>query len=532
MYMKELENKLSSFFEKLLLFNYLGLFFCEILSIKFYFFGKVGVLLWFFSWFLIIIYVFKSLIFILKKRRVFAIIFVFSFIVLINTINPVNLSGETTQQIAGTLNYFNNSLDWGFRQTIMFGYPARQFFFSSIFSLFFEKNQFFLNFGGALYYIFGLIIFAKGLLDYFNKNKEDQILISIIFSFILHIYWLNHFVFLYEQSFFPFVFSLMVCGLFLSHIKNNSKKYLLLIGLVIDYLIFSYTPSLAFVFFVLVVGLYLLINKKEAKYFYLISLIIFVSIISLLSSFQFRKDVNLIGNEMTKDFIIKNLLTGFRHLIFIDQGKPFVSPVFQTVFLITMFYALVDLKKIEVFFSGWWMLIVIILSIVSKGYTYYGIDFRLHRAQVIFPILFLLIAKFFSSLKINFKKTTFLSILIFFIITGYFFQLDLLQKREPSRHLAFINFLRKKVKEGVLNKSSRLIISNKFYYQYLSLHDSLQYFLPEMSYIFFDNYQNKEKNDVFVLTKDDLDNKKEDLNTMINIGIFNFMNDDCLFLYK
>lgn len=108
--------------------------------------------------------------------------------------------------------------------------------------------------------------------------------------------------------------------------------------------------------------------------------------------------------------------------------------------------------------------------------------------------------------------------------------MDLLQKREPVRHLAFINFLRKKVKEGVLNKSSRLIISNKFYNQYLSLHDSLQYFLPEMSYLFFDDYYKKENknniNDVLVLTTDDLNNliiNKE------NIDVFKFRDDPPLF---
>ncbi|MCX7881481.1 MAG: hypothetical protein N2482_03175 [Patescibacteria group bacterium] len=532
--MRGLKNKLSNLFEKILLFNYLGLFLCEILSIKFYFFSRVGVYLWFLSWFLIIIYVFRSLICILKKRKVFSIVTAFSFIVLINTVNPVNLSGETTQQIAQTLNHFKNSLDLGFRQTVMFGYPARQFFLSAIFSHFFERNQFFLNFGGALYYIFGLIIFSKGLLDYFKKKKENQIFTGIILSFIPHIYWLNHFVFFYEQSFFPFIFSLMICGLFLSYLTENSKKYLLLIGFLINYLIFSYTPSLAFVFFALIACLYLLIFKKGKEDFYLIALIIFVSIISLFSSFDFRKDVNLFGSEMTRDLIIKNLVTGFRHLIFIDQGKPFVSTVFQTVFLITIFYSIINFRKIEIFFSGWWIVLVLVLSIISKGYTYYGIDFRLQRVMVIFPVLFLLIAGFLKSLKIEFNKNIFSLILIFFILTGYFFQWDLLEKREPSRHLAFINFLRKKVKENVLSRSSRLIVSNKFYYEYLSLHDSLQYFLPEMSYIFLDNYQDNSvdnKNTVFILTRED-----KNYNDLINkkniIGSFTFRNDLSLFLYK
>lgn len=528
--MKRLKNKITIFFEKLLLLNYLGLFFCEILSIKYYFFGRIGVVLWIFSWFLMFVYVLESLLIIFKKKLVFRGIALFSVIVLFNTVNPVNLSGETTQEIAGTLNHFKNSSDWGFRQTIMFGYPLRQFFFTGLFSLFFGKSQFFLNIGGALYFIFGLIIFAKGLLDYFGKNKNIEILTAIILAFIPHIYWLNHFVFLYEHTFFSFVFALMISGLFFSFVKNNSRKHLLLIGLILNYLVFSYTPGLAFVFFALLVGFYLLIKKKNNKNFFLIAFIIFVSIVYLLSSLEFRKDLNLIGKEIKREQIIKNILIGLRHLIFMDQGKPFVSPIFQTIFLITIFYSITSFKKIEVFFSGWWILMIIILSIISKGYTYYGIDFRLQRAMIIFPVLFSLIAKFLKEIKLNLKKESLITLLIFFIITGYFFQMDLLQKREPVRHLVFINFLREKVKEGVLNKSSRLIISNKFYYEYLSLQDSLQYFLPEMSYLFFDDYYKKENknniNDVLVLTSDDFNNliiNKE------NIDVFKFRNDPPLF---
>lgn len=116
-------------------------------------------------------------------------------------------------------------------------------------------------------------------------------------------------------------------------------------GLILNYLVFSYTPGLAFVFFALLVGFYLLIKKKNNKNFFLIAFIIFVSIVSLLSSLEFRKDLNLIGNEMTREQIIKNILIGLKHLIFMDQGKPFVSPIFQTIFLITIFYSITSFKK-------------------------------------------------------------------------------------------------------------------------------------------------------------------------------------------
>lgn len=537
--MRKLENKKGSFFEFFLFVIYLSLFISEFLSLRLSFFGKLGVYLWILSWLFVFLYVLDSFVFILKKSKVLGVfLLLFFVIILINTINPVNLSGETTQQIAGTLNYFNQSHDLGFRQTIMFGYPARQFFLSAIPSFIFGRTHFLLNFGGSLYYLFSLIIFVKGLLDYFKKDKYSEFLTILILSFIPHFYWINHHIFLYEQSYYPFAFGLMLCGFFLSYLRNFSSKYLFLIGFTLVYLIFSYTPSLALVFFALVVGIYLLIKEKGGKNFYVLALIIFASLFFLLSSFEFRRDVNLLGEQMSREYLIKNLIVSLRHIVFLDQGKPVVSPVFNLIFLLTIIYSLFNFRKIGIFFSGIWIVATIILSIISKGYTYYGIDFRLHRSSVIFPILLLLIAKFLKDLNANIRNFYLLVItVVFFISTGIVFQMILLKSREPVRHLAFIKFLKKEIDKDKLDNNEEIIFSDGLNVEYISLQDSLQYFLLHFKYGFISDYQTKgidPEKAVFVLTEDDLkiDFVRYFLTGKKLIGNFYFYSDKPLFVFK
>lgn len=80
---------------------------------------------------------------------------------------------------------------------------------------------------------------------------------------------------------------------------------------------------------------------------------------------------------------------------------------------------------------------IIILSIISKGYTYYGIDFRLQRAMIIFPVLFSLIAKFSKEIKLNLKKESLITLLIFFYYYRLFFSDGFTSKKRASKTSCF-----------------------------------------------------------------------------------------------
>ena len=72
-----------------------------------------------------------------------------------------------------------------------------------------------------------------------------------------------------------------------------------------------------------------------------------------------------------------------------------------------------------------------------------------------------------------------------------------------------INWLNEKIKEGKLTNKEELIFSDSFKVEYISLHDSLQYFLPDFKYGFISDYLSNSiypQNGVFFITDEDLFN--------------------------
>ena len=144
-----------------LFFTLISIFILDYLSILNPIFGKLGVVFWIIQFLFILIYSLKSLIFIFRQKSylILLMISILFGVVLLNTNNLKNISGETTQEISCTLNLLNSSPDWGFRKTCLFGYPARQLFLPSLPSLVLGTNQFSLNLGECLYFFLGSIIY-------------------------------------------------------------------------------------------------------------------------------------------------------------------------------------------------------------------------------------------------------------------------------------------------------------------------------------------------------------------------------------
>ncbi|MDH7476281.1 MAG: hypothetical protein QHH09_02295 [Microgenomates group bacterium] len=531
----------------LYLITFLGIFIAGILTSRYPFFGKAGTIFWLMSWFFIFLFFIRQLIEMIKlvvNKKIFValtLILLTAAIVLINIDNPKNISGETTQEINCMLTHFKFEKDWGFNKSCFLGYPSRQFILPVLPSLIFGRSLFALNLGGAIYFIIGLIIFASGTLSFLGKNKVADLITAIILSFIFHLYYFNHFMFLYEQSIYPFCFSLLAVGLFLHYLSKKSWPILILIGFTCLFLIFAYTPGIAVYFLIVFVLLGFLYSKQINFYQKItIALIIIITLVSYLFSLKVRGDINFFDfNQPPAINILKDLTDTFYHLILQKNGNPMVSPVFNFIFLSVLFIPLFLVFGKTMFIGSIWMLAVIIASVIAKGYSYYGIDFRVHRATIIFPILFLMIILMIKPYikKLDFFKKPLTGLLIFLVFTGLIFQLNMLNLRDPGRHLIFINFLKEKIKEGTLTYKEEIIFSDRLNSEYISLHDILQYFLPNFKYGSISDYLTKginSENAVFFLTNDDLSNELlwQLVSRKQKIGVFNFKTDRTLLVFK
>lgn len=115
----------------------------ELLSFHLDIVSKFGFFLWISAFGCLLFYALTCWIEILKSANrsknflLFATINLFAILIFLGAPLTINSNSETTQEIGCALNHISKSSDLGFRQTCLFGYPARQFFFPTLPSIFF-----------------------------------------------------------------------------------------------------------------------------------------------------------------------------------------------------------------------------------------------------------------------------------------------------------------------------------------------------------------------------------------------------------
>jgi len=496
------KNKNIFFIKNIFLFLiFFGIFFADFV----YYFFKInffnlGFIFWFLGYFLLLIYSIYSLIFIFKtslKIKSFVsvfMIFLIFFLLLINADNSANLSGETTQEAVCFLNSLNEK-DLGFWKNCFLGYPLRGYYLLGLPSYLFGRFLLNLNLGAIFHFIINLPIFVGGLFLLLSPKKIYDIIIGLLLTFLFHFYYFNYLSFLYEQSILPFVFSLSAFSFYYQFINKNEKEKIILLGLVLQYLIFSYTTGLMTVIIILFLLFRLLFNIFNKKDKAIILFIIITTILSIVFSFKFREDVRFFNfAERSFDILLKDLKSGIEHLFFQNKGTNFVSPIFHFIFIFFITTPLFGFFGKENFLLAIWIWGSIIFSIISKGYTYYEVEFRLHRTLVIVPALLFIMVSFIKNLlklEENRKKLSFLFfVFMLFYITGYLFHVNYISKRQPSRHYALINYINNEIINKRKISISHIFFSNDFYTQYASLNDSLKYFLPKITYSFIEEGNN------------------------------------------
>jgi len=506
-------------------------------------FGRIATVLWFVSFGYVTIFAIKCLIDIITHLAGFKTVFtvllllIWFVILAINISQTKNISGETTQEINCILNHLSTLADWGYGKPCFLGCPSKQYLLMALPTLLFGRSLISLNSGVAFIFLLGIIIFSGGLLRFFQYKRYGDFISAILLGSIFHFYYVNHFLFYFEQSILPFCFGLIITGFFLYYFTEKKALQLTLIGFLLLYLIFSYTPSLSLYFLAICVLVYLLFDRKISKRQKLLLLLVIVlTLISCYFSMKYRDDIKLVSlKDHNQTQIIDDLQQTLGHLLSQNKGHPIVSPVYNFIFI-----AFIVISSLFTF--GWryaffshWMIGVIILSVISKGYAYYGIDFRLHRASVIIPVFLAMLAFLSKRFYLEDKGKYLFGILIVILFTGVYFQKTILDTKDPNKHYLFIDWISKNqmfVRE-VKQKKNLFFFSDAFR-DYISINDELQYFIPQLTksqYSPKDCRIDAETRGIFVIKMDDPCFLSLTNSGLVNYSIYRYK-DDSLVVFE
>lgn len=450
--------------------------------------GKIGVIVWSISYASLFLFALRNCyaitvdaLFHKKGMVTFSVCLILLIIIAWNMTDTGNVSGETTEEIACTLRHFAESDDWGYAKTCLYGYPTRQFFLPAFPSLLFGRSLLTLHLGTYFYFFMAIWIFARGVLVFLGDRKDADFIGALVLSLMLHVHYVNHFMTLYEQSIYPFLFGLMTFGLLFQFYKTHTHEILLLLGFVFLYLIYSYTPSLALLGFVLCIMIYVIvtypINLSRKG---LIGVVIVGSLLSLVFSIMTRTDINFFSGDRSYDLLQQDLVElGF---LFLDpaKGVSVVSPIFYSFFVLFLVSSLFLLRDWKLSFSALWIVAVFFVAVLSKGYVYYNVDFRIHRATVIFPVLFSMIVYAVRNIEIQWRnKLWYLGIILgVFMISGYWYHTSYVQDRDVNEHYLLSRWIEDVRHEHNLRIDSIYFDVGEEYHKYQSISNVAVYFAP------------------------------------------------------
>jgi hypothetical protein len=390
-----------------------------------------------------------------------------------------SLSGETTQETACAINHLTQSPDTGLHQTCLFGYPARQYLPQAVASLLFGRSLAVVNLAGSIYFLTGLLIFASSCVDFLGKSRRADVFTASAIALLFHFKFLDHFLFHFEQSIFPLSFGLMVVGLGLSLMnRHHTALHWGMLGMVVLLLVHSYTPSLVLLGLIIPASLASLVKRTTRSFLgvWLLAVCVLAVVLSLL----YRQDLSFTSDsQRTAQELVRDVIQAHTHLVIGNEAPAFASPLAQGVFIAFLLSLLVGLQGKKFLYVGWWAYAVIILAVISKGYSYYAVDFRLHRSMVIVPPL---LASAMILIKPHIGKFSLKHALFVFVVvvcSGAAYANVQVARRPINTHFEVI----KQIKAFETASEQTLLVTQKASESdnLISLHDTAVYFLPTLS---------------------------------------------------
>lgn len=206
----------------------------------------------------------------------------------------------------------------------------------------------------------------------------------------------------------------------------------------------------------------------------------FICVLAVVLSLLYRQDLSFTSaSQRTTQELVHDVAQAHTHLLVGNEAPAYASPIAQGVFIAFLLSLLVGLQGKTFFFVGWWAYAVIILAVISKGYSYYAVDFRLHRSMVIIPPL---LASAVILIKPHLGKFSLKHVLFAFVVvvcSGAAYANVQVARRPLNTHFEVI----KQIKAFETASDQTLLVTQKASESdnLISLHDTALYFLPTLS---------------------------------------------------
>lgn len=384
------------------------------------------------------------------------------------------LNGETSQEIVCGLTALTHAWD-GFLHDCFLGYPVRQYVLLALPTYLFGASVTSLHIGVAAIFIGALAVYVSGIVAY-GKQKISVAIYSVgILGLIFHAAFVSHFLFRFEQSILPFALSMIVTGIYLHFIESKHIVHALLMVVFLSFAVQMYTPALALIplgIFVLSVS-YAQMKRQDKAYF---GVAIVLLLIACGISFFYRHDVPGAATNQSPT-PVADLQTAAAYLWGLPARYPY-GTFMLTTGMVLAFFLLFG-------FSGWfgriiglWALTILVLSVLSKGYAWYSVDFRLHRSLVMLPVLFASFLPWLTHLKKTWMVWVGFVVAIGLYVSGVVYSVSRVNIRPSNVHYQVIQAIRRVLPSGDVDKGMTVSLADTQYDTIISLFDTLRYFLP------------------------------------------------------
>lgn len=457
-------------------------------------FGQLGLWSWLVSWLVVVIAIVRPFAALLRaswRETQFGWLFAIGILVVVwcyQLASPRTVGGESTQEIGCAL-FLMAKPDAGYQRSCLFGYPTRQYYLPALPSLLFGRSIYTLNIGNSLYVWLGLATFLAAIWQYWRHNSRVWWGLALVVLLLPQLYYFHHFFyFRFEQSIFPFAFGLLGIAWWLLFKSTADQKYLLLLVLWLYQLLFAYTPAMS----LLVLGgvnVLVMIWELRPK-FDTVSQISWwsmwlslggVLLMGVVMTLLNRHDIKLVGTSSGQTD--NSWLSLWQALvIFIN---PFAKKVFFAWPMLVGFWGVLGWW---IWKRTWWSLglaawvvATVMVSVLVKGYAYYQIDFRLHRAMVMMPVIMIGLVAWLMESKWRLRQWHLWVVTLGLLVSGVWHFYSYARWTEIEKNYVLAIQLRQILNPTAETTKREVLAAVEPHSVYRPINDWLKYFDPSIT---------------------------------------------------
>lgn len=202
----------------------------------------------------------------------------------------------------------------------------------------------------------------------------------------------------------------------------------------------------------------------------------------MLASFYVRSDLNLYEGDRSYELLVQDYIEFLLLVLYKNSKLIIVSPLFYSIFIIIVMFSLINLRNWKLSFISSWIIAVFLFAVVSKGYTYYGVDFRVHRATVIFPVLFTMMFIMAKEIELRWQsaKLFLIFLIIIFYTYGLYFRAIDLDSRPLKKHYYLLSWIEEVGKKNNIKIDELYFDLGDDHLAFQSIYDASIYFAPNI----------------------------------------------------